>query len=345
MANRPAFQFYPADWRSNANLRRCSLEARGAWIEVLCVLHDSDEYGVLRWPLEDIAQAVAVPVKVLKELVAKKVLKGADAGCEAFVFAPRHAGREGDPVTLLAASDGPCWYCSRFVKDEYVRSVRGGSTRFTAESNPKATTADERTERARLRAKVLEKTGGYCHHCKCLLDGEWHIDHLIPTAKGGPNTFDNLVPACVACNHDKSDSLPSDWSPPTHAVGTRQGDGPSSSASSSASKPLASTKRVQAPACPHADIVALYHECLPAHPAVKVWGDDRQAQLRKRWREDPKRQSLDYWRRFFLHVGKSPFLTGKTTGRDGRSFLATLDWLVGPQNFAKVIEGRYHDRG
>jgi hypothetical protein len=26
---RPAFQFYPSDWRNNANLRRCSPAARG----------------------------------------------------------------------------------------------------------------------------------------------------------------------------------------------------------------------------------------------------------------------------------------------------------------------------
>ena len=32
------------------------------------------------------------------------------------------------------------------------------------------------------------------------------------------------------------------------------------------------------------------------------------------------------------------------TDRDGRPFLPGLDWLVMPKNFAKVIEGRYHDR-
>jgi hypothetical protein len=50
--NRPSLQFYPADWMANRNLRRCSLAARGAWMDVLCVLHDSeDEYGLVRRPL------------------------------------------------------------------------------------------------------------------------------------------------------------------------------------------------------------------------------------------------------------------------------------------------------
>ena len=31
---RPSFQFYPADWLGNTNLRRCSHSEKGAWIDV-----------------------------------------------------------------------------------------------------------------------------------------------------------------------------------------------------------------------------------------------------------------------------------------------------------------------
>jgi len=130
VSNRPAFQFYPADWRKNAKLRRCSPAARGAWMDILCVLHDSDEYGVCRWPLKDLANAAGVPMKLARELVEKDVLKGADANAPEYVFRPTHAGKSGDAVTLLVASEGPCWYCSRFVKDEYIRSRRGVGARF-----------------------------------------------------------------------------------------------------------------------------------------------------------------------------------------------------------------------
>ena len=136
MATRPAFQFYPADWRNNANLRRCSEAARGAWIDVLCLMHDSDEYGVLRWPLADIAQASGVPLKLLQELARKGVLKGADSGADDYRWAPTHAGKAGDPVTLVTAGDGPCWYCSRFVKDEYKRERRGANSRFGDDNPP-----------------------------------------------------------------------------------------------------------------------------------------------------------------------------------------------------------------
>jgi uncharacterized protein YdaU (DUF1376 family) len=96
--------------------------------------------------------------------------------------------------------------------------------------------------------------------------------------------------------------------------------------------------------CPHEAIVALYHEHLPANPRIKVWDGARADALRTRWREDAKRQSLDYWRRFFAHVAASPFLTGQRDGGNGRPFLPGLDWLVKAANFAKVIEGRYHDQ-
>lgn len=96
--------------------------------------------------------------------------------------------------------------------------------------------------------------------------------------------------------------------------------------------------------CPQQEIVALYHEILPANPRMKVWDGARADALRARWREDAKRQNLDYWRRFFKHVAASPFLTGRTEGSNGRPFLPGLDWLVKSANFAKVIENRYHDR-
>lgn len=133
---RPSFQFYPADWRANAKLRRCSPAARGAWMDVLCLLHDADDYGIQRWPLADIAQAAGVPLKLLRELADKGVLKGSDKNCEAFTFTPTHAGKKGETVTLIEAAAGPCWYCSRFVEDEYIRQRRGTATRFDSENQP-----------------------------------------------------------------------------------------------------------------------------------------------------------------------------------------------------------------
>lgn len=98
------------------------------------------------------------------------------------------------------------------------------------------------------------------------------------------------------------------------------------------------------PACPHEEIIAAYHEALPTCPQVREWNETRQGLLRARWRDDPKRQSLDWWRKFFVYVGKSDFLAGRAEPRKGSPpFVADLEWLIRPTNFVKVIEGKYHN--
>jgi hypothetical protein len=38
-------KFYPSDWRADAELRLCSLAARGLWAEMLCLMHAAEPYG------------------------------------------------------------------------------------------------------------------------------------------------------------------------------------------------------------------------------------------------------------------------------------------------------------
>lgn len=127
---RPAFQFYTKDWHSNPKLRRCSDAAKGAWIEILCFLHESEEYGVSRLFLKEIVKSCGVKMSSVRELVEKEVLKGGDANVPAFTFTPSHAGKKGETVELLKQSQGPMWYCSRMVRDEWIRQRRGLGTRF-----------------------------------------------------------------------------------------------------------------------------------------------------------------------------------------------------------------------
>jgi hypothetical protein len=98
------------------------------------------------------------------------------------------------------------------------------------------------------------------------------------------------------------------------------------------------------PTCPHQKIIALYHEHMPLNPRIKSWEGSRMTNLQARWRSDAKRQTLDYWERFFKHCAKSAFLTGQTEGRGDRPFLPSLEWIVKQGNFMKIIEGNYHPR-
>jgi hypothetical protein len=81
----------------------------------------------------DLANAAGTRVKLLGELVEKTVLKGTDKGVlDAFVYVPRSGRRDGAPVVLIPSQPGPIWYSSRMVKDEYIRTIRGESSRFGA---------------------------------------------------------------------------------------------------------------------------------------------------------------------------------------------------------------------
>lgn len=113
-------------------------------MDVLCAFHDSDDgYGLLRWPLREIANTVGASMSHIKELVDKGVLRGSDTELsEAFVYIPRSGRKFGEPVTLIDKQPGPIWYSKRMVKDEYVRTIRGESTRFgeSASETPKPIT-------------------------------------------------------------------------------------------------------------------------------------------------------------------------------------------------------------
>ena len=94
--------------------------------------------------------------------------------------------------------------------------------------------------------------------------------------------------------------------------------------------------------CPHQKIIALYHEVLPELPQVRIWNDSRIKLLRSRWREETKRQDLNWWRTFFGYIRRCPFLMGASKPRPDRPpFQADLEWIIRPQNFAKIVEGRY----
>src|SRR5215472_4240509 len=73
----PAFLFFPSDWLTDANLRRCSYEARAVWIDMLCIMWDSKPRGILAsngqaWSDEEIAQAI--PGDTYKNLLALQEL-------------------------------------------------------------------------------------------------------------------------------------------------------------------------------------------------------------------------------------------------------------------------------
>lgn len=89
---------------------------------------------------------------------------------------------------------------------------------------------------------------------------------------------------------------------------------------------------------------------MPQHKPA-LWRGSRADHLRARWREtaaekrwESEADGIAFMRKLFGYVGRSRFLTGKSKSADGRApFQCELAWLVEPMNWAKVIEGKYHE--
>lgn len=104
------------------------------------------------------------------------------------------------------------------------------------------------------------------------------------------------------------------------------------------------------PPCPVQELIELYHQTLPELPRVAVMNTKREGLIRQRWRDfyaagdfKTREEGIECFRWYFAEkVKPSKFLTGRSNGNSrDRPFLADLEWLIRPTNFAKVVEGRY----
>lgn len=61
-----------------------------------------------------------------------------------------------------------------------------------------------------IRRTVVERAGHRCEYCGLSQLGQaaaFHVYHVLPTAKAGPTTSENLALACVACSLYKGDRV------------------------------------------------------------------------------------------------------------------------------------------
>ena len=111
---------------------------------------------------------------------------------------------------------------------------------------------------------------------------------------------------------------------------------------------------VRLPNCPHQELIDLYAKHLPELPYPRIWEGERQSSMRARWRwvltakqKDGSQYATDeasavaWFDRFFSYAAKSDFLTG----RNGKWGGCDLGWLVKAENFAKVVQGNYENKG
>lgn len=97
------------------------------------------------------------------------------------------------------------------------------------------------------------------------------------------------------------------------------------------------------PQIPFSKIVETYNSTLgDVLPRCEKLTETRKGYIRQRWL-DGDIDSLEAWEGYFRYVrNRCPFLLGKVTGQGDRPpFRADIAWLCKPNNYAKVLEGRY----
>jgi hypothetical protein len=106
---RPAFQFYPGDWVRDAGLQSCSLGAKGLWIQMICLMHEGEPYGHLRFGKKIISvQGLALMVGETPPRLRRLLRELENAG----VFSRQ--------------ADGTM-FSRRMVRDERIRATRADS--------------------------------------------------------------------------------------------------------------------------------------------------------------------------------------------------------------------------
>jgi 5-methylcytosine-specific restriction endonuclease McrA len=54
------------------------------------------------------------------------------------------------------------------------------------------------------RKNIIRRDGNRCQYCGST-NSPLTVDHVLPKSRGGSDTWENLVTACVRCNNTKSD--------------------------------------------------------------------------------------------------------------------------------------------
>ena len=106
MAKRPAFQFYPGDWKRDTALRSCTVCARGLWIEMIAAMHDAEPYGHL-----------SVNEKTIGDVALSRMVGATLTQVRAWLGELEAAG-------VFSRTEAGTIYSRRMVRDEEIREKR-----------------------------------------------------------------------------------------------------------------------------------------------------------------------------------------------------------------------------
>jgi len=112
MPKLPAMMFYPGDWLKDPAVRSVSLAARGLWIDMLCLMHESPRRGYLQHvsgkPVT--AEQLARMTGCSTDEVSRLLQELEDAG-------------------VFSCTEHGVIYSRRMVRDEHIRQIRSEAGR------------------------------------------------------------------------------------------------------------------------------------------------------------------------------------------------------------------------
>ena len=115
---KPSFQFYPGDWRKDPGVQSLSYHDRGVWFEMLLLMHESEERGVL------LLNGKPMPESALERLLGLVNQNLTTTLTTLLDFA----------VASKRAHDGAI-YCRRMVRDEELSKVRKAAGKLGGNPN------------------------------------------------------------------------------------------------------------------------------------------------------------------------------------------------------------------
>ena len=300
---RPSFQFYPADWRRDAALQSCSVSARGLWIELMCVMHDCEPYGVLAvngraMSPAQLARLVGEQEKVIVRLLAELE----DAG----VCSRDEEGR---------------LFSRRMVKDAGVREARAAGGHAGAEHGHKGGEHGKKGGRPRK-----AEAGSSSEEKTPLKTPLATIEEPPPSSSSSssPSGNEEANASLSASPQQTEPDEPEDGVPPCPFDSLID--------SYEAALPVLPTVRrsLFAKGSNGKALRARWRWVMTA----KHERGERKGERLAITAEDGRA----WFSRYFEYVADSDFLSG----RNGKFQSCDLGWLVTAANFEKVLSGKYH---
>jgi len=140
MPKLPAMMFYPGDWLKDPAIRAVSLAARGLWIDMLCLMHESPRRGYLQHvsgkPVT--AEQLARMTGCSTDEVSRLLQELEDAG-------------------VFSCTEHGVIYSRRMVRDEHIRQIRSEAGRKGVEQRLLKQNLSK--TQAKAQAKRKQKSG------------------------------------------------------------------------------------------------------------------------------------------------------------------------------------------